>query len=303
MSIPTRSAALPAAFAGLLSLFAPHCAMGQETVDRFPATSQRADGASESLQRPRLSAGPSQPTENVAALSEHAGTDTAASELPDLRERLAACAACHGEFGEGIDSGAEFYPHLAGKPAGYLLSQMQAFRDGRRHYPRMVYLMQYMDDPWLAEIARWYAAQPAHTRRVLAGPSRLDEAQRARAERLVFEGDAARDLPACAACHGAQLAGVEPGIPALVGLPPDYIIAQLGGWMMGARHAEEPDCMAHIARAIDPADIRLLATWLSEQSAGPDARPAPAGSVVLPMPCGSMSAGSGVAAADARMVP
>ena len=52
-------------------------------------------------------------------------------------ERLAACAACHGARGEGAP-GAEYYPHLAGKPAGYLFAQMQGFRDGRRHYPQMV---------------------------------------------------------------------------------------------------------------------------------------------------------------------
>lgn len=215
--------------------------------------------------------------------------DAVSAAMPDLREHLAACAACHGEFGEGIDSGAEFYPHLAGKPAGYLFSQMQAFRDGRRHYPRMVYLMQYMDDRYLGEIAQWYAAQPAQTRHAHGGPS-LDAAAAQRAEQLVFQGDPARDLPACATCHGADLAGVEPGIPALVGLPPDYIVAQLGGWVMGARKGEAPDCMAQIARSIDPRDVRLLATWLSGQSAGPDARPAPADSIELPMPCGTQPA-------------
>ena len=228
---------------------------------------------------------------------------TIASSIPDLREQLAACAACHGEHGEGIDVGAAFYPHLAGKPAGYLLAQMQAFRDGRRHYPRMVYLMQYMDDRWLGEIARWYAAQPAHTRRTHEGASMLDAAGRARAEQLVFDGDPTRDLPACASCHGQDLAGVEPGVPALVGLPPDYIVAQLGGWVTGARKALEPDCMAHIARAIDPADIRLLATWLSEQSPGPDARPAAPGSLALPMPCGIMQMESAAAVEDAQVTP
>lgn len=215
-------------------------------------------------------------------------------DLPDLREHLAACAICHGEHGEGASEGGEYYPHLAGKPAGYLLAQMQAFRDGRRHYPRMIYLMQYMDDAWLGEIAQWYAAQPAHTQRVHHGASALDAAARARAESLVYEGDPARGLPACASCHGERLTGVEPGIPALVGLPTDYLIAQLGGWITGARVSRQPDCMADIARQIDPADIRLLSTWLAEQSANPAEPPMPAGSVKLPMPCGPMPAGEGV---------
>lgn len=229
----------------------------------------------------------------LATLCAFAGLAVAQGESqPDLRERLAACAICHGGHGEGVSDGAEYYPHLAGKPAGYLLAQMQAFRDGRRHYPRMVYLMQYMDDAWLGEIAHWYAAQPAHRQHGHGGPSALDDAGRARAETLVFQGDRQRELPACATCHGERLNGVEPGIPALVGLPTDYLIAQLGGWITGARVSREPDCMAHIARRIDPADIRLVATWLAEQPADPDQRPMPAGSVILPMPCGPLPAGN-----------
>src|SRR5690606_12352 len=139
--------------------------------------------------------------------------------------------------------GAEYYPHLAGKPAGYLFEQMQSFRDGRRHYPRMVYLMQYMDDAYLGDIARWYASQPAHTQRAATTTSTLDAAGAARARQLVHEGDAAAGLPSCAACHGEQLTGMEPTIPALVGLPPDYIVAQIGGWRTGVRTAVEPDCM------------------------------------------------------------
>lgn len=209
----------------------------------------------------------------------------------DLRERLAGCAICHGEHGEGLIERGEYFPHLAGKPAGYLLAQMQAFRDGRRHYPRMVYLMQYMDDAWLSQIADWYAAQPTHTQRAATAASRLDADARLRAEQLVHTGDPVRGVFACATCHGADLTGVEPAIPALVGLPVDYIIAQFGSWLTGVRSAHEPDCMADIARSISPADIRLVATWLSEQSAQPGQRPAPAGSLALPVACGGLPAG------------
>ena len=215
-------------------------------------------------------------------------SDVVPARETDLRERLAACATCHGEYGEGAE-GAEYYPHLAGKPAGYLYAQMQGFRDGRRHYPQMIYLMQFMDDAYLREIATWYALQP--TRLVHRKPTAdvLDPSAEARARQLAFDGDAALGLPACARCHGDDFVGVEPGIPALVGLPADYIIAQIGGWATGARKAVEPDCMATIARRLPAADTRAVATWLSRQAPAADARPAAGGVKPLPLACGELA--------------
>lgn len=202
-------------------------------------------------------------------------------------ERLAACAACHGVRGEGAP-GAEYYPHLAGKPAGYLFTQMQGFREGRRHYPQMVYLMYAWDDAWIARIAAFYAAQavvmPHHTPAPM-----LDSAQHAQAARLVHQGDAERALPACASCHGAQLQGREPGIPALTGLPVDYLIAQLGGWLTGARHSLAPDCMAQVVQHLKPGDIRAVSTYLAGLHVDPDARPLPMDDDALPLACGGVS--------------
>ncbi len=206
----------------------------------------------------------------------------------DLEPHLAACAACHGERGVGA-SGAEYVPHLAGKPAGYLFEQLAAFRDGRRTNAQMTWLVQFADDAWLHEIARHYAVQPPRTRAADTGARQLTDAMRATAERLVFEGDPARGVDACSACHGRTLTGLEPGIPALVGLPAEYIIAQIGNWRDGVRRARAPDCMADIANAIAPGDVRAVATWLSQQAHADGEPPAPAGSFVPPSACGSLA--------------
>ncbi|WP_223303938.1 c-type cytochrome [Dokdonella koreensis] len=222
------------------------------------------------------------------ALASAAVCASAAAQPPaDLRERLAACAACHGERGEGVD-GSIYYPHLAGKPAGYLVEQLQAFRDGHRHYWQMVWLAQYMDDAYIAEIAAYYAAQPPHTRAADVTAAPLPPAVQARAEHLVRHGDAQAGIPACTACHGAALTGLEPAVPALVGLPQDYIVSQIGSWRDGTRRSKAPDCMAGIAAKLAPADIRILAQWLSHQSPGAHDRPAPAGSFVPPLACGDL---------------
>lgn len=206
-----------------------------------------------------------------------------------MEDRLAACASCHGTYGEGAP-GNEYYPHLAGKPAGYLYEQLRGFRDGRRVNTQMAWLVQFMDDDYMHQIADFYAAQPPVSQAAAGRVERLSPTQRARAQALVTQGDAQRDIPACTACHGDNLAGLEPGIPALVGLPADYISAQLGSWLNGIRRAPEPDCMAIIARRMDPEMIRLVAHWLANQSPDQGAPPAPAGSLALPMQCSDLPA-------------
>jgi cytochrome c553 len=202
----------------------------------------------------------------------------------DMPARLAACNACHGEHGEG-KAGNEYYPHLAGKPAGYLSAQLRAFRDAKRFYPQMNWLMRNMGDKYLQRIADYYAALPP---RSSAQPVPLAPEAAARARELTELGDPGRGLPACSACHGSNLAGLEPGVPALIGLPPDYIVAQLGAWRTGARTAAAPDCMAEVAKALHPTDLRKLGEYLASQGADHALKPAPMGSFVLPAACGSM---------------
>ena len=207
-----------------------------------------------------------------------------ASPPEDMADRLAACSACHGEAGEGR-KGNEYYPHLAGKPAGYLVAQLRAFREGRRAYTPMNWLMRNMGNRYLDWIAAYYAGLPPRSS-AEAVPMTPDDARRAR--QLVEHGDAGRGIAACASCHGVDLAGLEPGVPALLGLPPDYVTAQLGAWRTGSRAATAPDCMADIARRLDPRDFRRLGNWLASQGAERSLGPAPAGSFALPVACGDL---------------
>ena len=76
-----------------------------------------------------------------------------APKAPDTIEaRVRACTPCHGEQGQGTDN--DYFPRLAGKPAGYLKNQLVAFRDGRRRYAPMNYLLEYQTDAYLQRSAR-----------------------------------------------------------------------------------------------------------------------------------------------------
>ena len=84
--------------------------------------------------------------------------DRVGERAPDTMEaRVLGCAACHGGHGEGTNN--DYFPRLAGKPAGYLYNQLIAFRDGQRQYPPMNYLLAYLPDAYLRKIADYFAAQ------------------------------------------------------------------------------------------------------------------------------------------------
>lgn len=207
--------------------------------------------------------------------------------VPDtLGQRLQACAACHGEQGRSRRDG--YVPRIAGKPAGYLEQQLLNFRDGRRRHQGMAYLLENLSDAYLREIAGHFAAQrpPPPLR---AGSDALPPLLAQRAEALVRQGEPTRRLPACVACHGEALGGIQPGVPGLLGLPADYLIAQLGAWRNGQRQARAPDCMAEIAKQVPEAELAAVARWLAAQPLPLDAQPQALPPARWPLDCGGIT--------------
>ena len=203
---------------------------------------------------------------------------------PDTMEaRLLACTPCHGRQGEGTNN--DYFPRLAGKPAGYLMNQLVAFRDGRRRYPPMNYLLEYQADPYLQKIAEYFAAlRPLPLPQAVA---EVSNAVLARGRSLVTDGDQAHGVPPCSGCHGSKLTGMEPAIPGLVGLRAAYISAQLGAFRYGTRTAAAPDCMQLVAASLSESDVTAVAAWLASQPVPSDPSPVPKGTLAMPLPCGS----------------
>ena len=213
---------------------------------------------------------------------------TPARFTDDMAERTRACTACHGDQGRAGPDG--YYPRLAGKPAGYLHNQLRNFAQGRRHYDLMARLVDPLTDAYLGEMAQYFAdlklPYPAPTTNNAITPERLTKGQQ-----LVTQGDATRGLPACTQCHGTRLTGVQPNVPGLLGLPLDYLNAQLGAWQTGQRRAHAPDCMAEIVKRMPAQDLIAVSSWLARQPLPSDTRPAdrPPAGPALPesLRCGS----------------
>jgi cytochrome c553 len=202
-----------------------------------------------------------------------------------MASRVLACTACHGKEGRATPEG--YFPRIAGKPAGYLANQLLHFRDGRRSYPQMAYLLEHLSDNYLGEMAAHFAALDVP---YPAPPApQGTPAQLAQGRALVHQGDAARHIPACVQCHGAAMTGVAPSIPGLLGLPRDYLNSQLGAWKTGQRKAHAPDCMADVARQLTPDDVSAVSAWLAAQPVPAHGKPATALPAPLPQRCGGVA--------------
>lgn len=208
------------------------------------------------------------------------------SEMQKMTNRLAACAACHGERGHSDSE--EYFPSLAGKPAGYIYQQLLNFRDGRRHNDVMQPMLSNLPASYLQEIAHYYADQRFEAAVDVKAQTQLPAIKHGqRAEELIKHGDPARNLPACGACHGADLAGAQPTIPGLLGLPQAYLQSQLGAWRVGSRNAVSPDCMQTVAKTLTADETSAVAAWLAQQPIPLNYEPADTLPDNLPLPCGA----------------
>jgi cytochrome c553 len=129
------------------------------------------------------------------------------------------CSNCHGPGGVSVSPN---FPRLAGQTSAYVATQLKEFRSHGRKDPAgfryMWGLSRNLTDEQIAGLAAYYAAQPP-----APGVPALDNA----AGRAIYaEGVPARNVPACATCHGATGAGNE-AFPRLAGQHRDYVVKQL----------------------------------------------------------------------------
>ena len=219
----------------------------------------------------------------LLAWSQEEATTPSVTTVDTIEARVQGCVTCHGQKGQGTDNGS--FPRIAGKPAGYLFNQLVAFRDGKRKYAPMNYLVAYLPDDYLREMAEYFSKlRPPYD---TSSASSAAPANTERGKMIATAGDPSKQVPACMACHGAGLTGTNPGIPGLVGLHPAYIAGQLTRWRVGARTAAEPDCMKRIASRLSESDVAAVAAWLGMQPPPSDPSPLPPGSIRMPLACGS----------------
>ncbi|MGB8124672.1 MAG: c-type cytochrome [Pseudolabrys sp.] len=162
------------------------------------------------------------------------------------------CGACHGE--QGVSPAPE-NPHLAGQSGAAIYKQLNDYRTGSRAHQLMTDIAKALDEPTLADVAAYYAAQPKRN----PNPTTLAESSPAIVH-LVELGDPSRNIPPCAACHRPGSGGpIE--TPILAEQGQEYIVRQLKLYASGERRNDVYGRMRIIAAKLTPGEIDGLAAY------------------------------------------
>jgi cytochrome c553 len=209
-------------------------------------------------------------TSFIAALAFAAvalGTGSASAQgtaKPDLAKAKqtaeTVCAACHGADG---NSAVAANPNLAGQGAEYISRQLAHFKAGVRVNPIMQPIASQLSDADMAALGVYFSQQKAKNL------SAKDPQLVATGQKLFRAGDAASNVPACAACHSPTGAGIPKNFPKVAGQYADYTYAQLQAFKSGQRGNDaagkdaQGRIMASIAQKLTDTQMKALADYTS----------------------------------------
>lgn len=159
------------------------------------------------------------------------------------------CAACHAADGNSANP---MYPRLAGQNAGYIATQLAAFKSGARPNPIMQGMAAGLSPEDMQNVGAYFASQKpgdmfAH-----------DKALAQRGQEIWRAGIKSQGVPACASCHGAAGHGIPTQYPRLAGQYPDLTMAWLKAYASGARSNA---VMSLVAARLNDNDIKALAEY------------------------------------------
>ncbi len=177
----------------------------------------------------------------------------------ELQPKIAYCKTCHGQSGQGY-RGATPIPRLAGQQVEYFENQTKAFVERRRENKFMYNVAHVLSPAMLTALAKHFSTLNP---KPLGGASRDHISE---GKTIYDEGLPKSDVPACAACHGADAKG-NGLFPRLAGQLNEYIVKNLTNWdKERGQDRKNPDnsaIMQPIAHNLTPAQIAAVAAYLN----------------------------------------
>jgi cytochrome c553 len=224
------------------------------------ATAPAANAPTTAAPATAAPATPAPATPAPAAAAPAAPAPVTAAPPPSDGAKIAAgvCSACHGVDGHSV---APANPNLAGLPAAYITLQLMHFKAGIRQNAIMQGFAATLSDADMVALGEYFSKQ------VPKANSATDPAM-VRAGQAIFRGGiASAGVPACAACHSPDGAGIPTNFPRLAGQWADYTYAQLKAFSSGARGNDSTDkdinghIMYTIAGKLTDANMHALAQF------------------------------------------
>ena len=170
------------------------------------------------------------------------------------------CAACHGADG---NSATPANPNLAGQHADYITVQLEHFKAGIRTNPTMQPMAATLSDDDMRALGVYFSQQKP--KGLTAKNGDLVKA----AQKIYRGGDSETGVPACAACHSPDGAGIPKNYPRVAGQYADYIYAQLRAFKNGERGADKAGkdtngrIMATIANRMTDDQMKAVADYMA----------------------------------------
>jgi cytochrome c553 len=171
----------------------------------------------------------------------------AAAVCQSLQDKIAQCAACHGEDGRSKDPK---IPNIGAQPKLFVMYQLFFYREGRRKNPEMNTIAKELTDAELDAIAGHVAKLPPTP--PLGGG--LDEARFKRGAEIAGQRQ-------CTSCHNPDYSGREQ-MPRLAGQHEAYTVKALQDYRTGARIGTQA-VMAETVRGLSDEDFAALAHYLA----------------------------------------
>ena len=175
-----------------------------------------------------------------------------------IEAKVLYCKTCHGLQAQGY-RGYFPMPRLAGQQPQYIENQLRAFIERRRTNPVMANVAHVLTPATVSALAANF--------KNLNPPPIGGAPRRSSAEgKEIFQNGLPQDnVPACAACHGADAKG-QNEIPRLAGQLYEYTVGQLSGWsrVRGLGTAVDTSAiMAPTAHNLTHAQIEAVAAYVS----------------------------------------
>lgn len=190
------------------------------------------------------------------SLSGAAQASEAKAAKPDLAageaKATTVCAACHAADGS---RGLPTFPILQGQHPEYLVKQLTEFKEGKRKNSVMNGMAAPLSPEDMRNVSAFYASKKAKE------GSAKNKDLVAVGEKIFRGGIAKKGVPACAACHSPNGAGIPAQYPRLAGQHADYTKAQLTAFRQGERNNSAQ--MSAIAANLSDKEIEALADYVA----------------------------------------